>query len=517
MTHGRLATEGTYQRVLVGVIAMLASVGVLLAILLPLRTHLSPTIPALVFVVAVVIGVVIGGFWVGVIGAVVGFLVYDWFFLPPYDTLTVRSAQNWVTIGVYIAVVLIVAEVVAQLRHAREEAWHRTLETQRLYELSQALIGDLSLPQLLTHIADTVQAVFEPRWTAVVLPQGDHGEPVPGEILQVAASAGQPLSAADVSSLTLAQGETRSIGLVGDGVDGGPRKVSVALLVNERPVGMLVLQDVALEGPEQSLLGTFANQAALALDRSRLREQVLRTRLLEEIDRWRRALMGAASHDLRTPLAAVKTAVSSLRQADARLSAEDRAELLELIEQQSDRLARLVTNLLDMTRIESGALELRPTVMPFDELVDEALGDLGGMLGRDRVRVDAPSDLPMLRIDHVLVSQVLANLLDNAERVSPAGGTIEVSARLAQAAGDNRVEVAVADKGPGIAPGDRAHVFDMFTQSGRSGGAGLGLAIAKAFVEAHGGAIWIDPDVDQGARIVFTVPADTDSLVATPA
>ncbi len=193
---------------------------------------------------------------------------------------------------VYIAVVLIVAQVVAQLRAAREVALRRTEESDRLYELSQTLIGDSSLPQLLTHIADTVQSVFEPRWTALVLPQGGHADPVPGETLEVAATAGQPLTDGDVASLTSAQGETRSIGLVGESGDRGPRKVSVALVVNERPVGMLVLQDVALEGREQRLLGTFANQAALAVDRARLREQVLRARLLEEVDRWRSALDG---------------------------------------------------------------------------------------------------------------------------------------------------------------------------------------------------------------------------------
>jgi two-component system sensor histidine kinase KdpD len=286
------------------------------------------------------------------------------------------------------------------------------------------------------------------------------------------------------------------------------------LAVNERPVGMLVLQDVALEDIERNLLGTFVNQAALAVDRARLREQVLRTRLLEEIDRWRSALLGAASHDLRTPLAAVKTAVSSLRQADARLSSQDRAELLELIEQQSDRLARLVTNLLDMTRIEAGALEIRPTVMPLDELVDEALGNLGGLVARERVRVKAPPDLPMLRIDHVLISQVLANLLDNAERVAPSGSVIEIAARVAPGTRDH-VEIAVTDEGPGIAPGERERVFEMFSQDGRGGRAGLGLAIAKAFVEAHGGLIWIDPDVGRGARIVFTAPGN--ALVAASA
>jgi two-component system sensor histidine kinase KdpD len=209
-------------------------------------------------------------------------------------------------------------------------------------------------------------------------------------------------------------------------------------------------------------------------------------------------------------LAAVKTAVSSLRQPDAHLSAADRAELLELIEQQSDRLARLVTNLLDMTRIEAGALEIRPTTIPFAELVDEALGSLGGIVDRERVRVEAAPDLPMLRIDHVLLSQVLANLLDNAERVSPAGTVIRVSARVAPV-GANGIEIAVADQGPGIALPERERVFEMFSQNGRGGRAGLGLAIAKAFVEAHGGVIWIDPNVDLGARVVFTVPSDTAS------
>ena len=199
--------------------------------------------------------------------------------------------------------------------------------------------------------------------------------------------------------------------------------------MSHRPVGMLVLQDVQLVERERSLLGTFANQAALAVDRAQLSEQALRARLLEEIDRWRRALMGAASHDLRTPLASIKTAVSSLRQVDAHLRPEDRAELLELIELQSDRLSRLVTNLLDMTRIEAGALELRPTAVGFDELVDEALASLGGIMAPGRVTVDAPADLPLLRLDHVLMSQVLANVLENAERLSPADSVIRVAAR----------------------------------------------------------------------------------------
>jgi two-component system sensor histidine kinase KdpD len=502
--QGKLATGGTYQRIAYGILAMLASLGVLLAILLPFRSNLSPAIPALVFVLPAVVGVVIGGFVAGAVGAAAGFLAFDWFFLPPYDTLTVRSPQNWIALVVYAAVVLIVAQVVAQLRRAREEALRRNEEAGRLYELSQALIGDLTLPQLLTHIVDTVQDVFAPRWTALVLPPSAEDEPTPGELLQVAATSGEKLTDAEVASLTSSGGEARSIGLVGGT---GRQQASVALVVNDRPVGMLVLQDVVLTMEDRSMLRTFANQSALAVDRARLREQALRARLLEEIDRWRSALMGAVSHDLRTPLASVKTAVSSLRQADARLTPADRAELLELIEEQSDRLARLVTNLLDMSRIEAGALELRPTAMPLEELVQEALGSLGGIVPARRVHVDAPTDLPLLIIDHVLMSQVLANVLDNAVRLSPADSNIVVSAR-ATASSRSRVEVAVSDQGPGIAPAERERVFEMFSQNGGGGRAGLGLAIAKAFVEAHGGRIWVDPAVQRGTRVVFTVPSE---------
>ncbi len=509
MTHVRpsgSAQKETYQRTAWAIVVTLVGLGALLALLLPFRAHLSTATPALVFVLPALVGVVIGGFLPGVVGALGGFLVYDLFFLPPYNTLTVRSPQNWIALAVYAAVVLIVSQVVAKLRSAREEAERRTVESERLYELSQALIGDLTLSQLLTHMVAIVQSVFTPRWTALVLPESESesGDLGARAALRVAARAGQPLTEVDVASVT-SGGQTRSLGLLDDA---GPRRVSVALVVSHRPVGMLVLQDVQLVEHDRSLLGTFANQAALAVDRAQLSEQALRARLLDEIDRWRRALMGAASHDLRTPLASIKTAVSNLRQVDARLSPEDRAELLELIELQSDRLARLVTNLLDMTRLEAGALELRPAPIGFTDLVGEAVALLGGIVTPGRVAVDTPEDLPLLHLDHVLMSQVLANVLENAERLSPDESVIRVAARRAPG-NAARVEIAVTDDGPGIAPEDRERVFEMFSQNGGGGRAGLGLAIARAFVEAHGGLIWIDPEVDGGARVVFTVPSET--------
>jgi two-component system sensor histidine kinase KdpD len=478
---------------------MLAALTAILVVLLPFRAHLSIAIPALAFILPAVVGVTVGGFTAGAAGALAGFVAYDYFFLPPYNTLTVRSPQNWIALTVYVAVVLIVARVVANLRSAREEALRRNDESTRLHELSQALIGDITLAQLLSHIVTAVQSAFAPRWTALVLPDDQRDE-----VLRVAATAGEPLDDTDTALLTRGGGRTRSLGLGGGEV---PRRVALALVVSNRPVGMLVLQDVRLAETERRLLGTFGNQAALAVDRARLRDAALRARLLEEIDRWRSALMGAASHDLRTPLASIKTAVSSLRRVEVPLTPDDRAELLELIELQTDRLSRLVSNLLDMTRIEAGALELRPAPTAFGELVAEASASLGGTLASARLRVDVAVDLPLLRIDHVLVSQVLVNLLENAERLSPTDAPITVRARVAPG-NANMAEISVTDEGPGITGEDRERVFEMFSQNGGGGRAGLGLAIAKAFVQVHGGTIWIDPEMRSGTRVVFTVPCE---------
>jgi two-component system sensor histidine kinase KdpD len=472
--------------------------------MLPFRAHLSIATPALVFVVPVIIGVVVGGFASGALVSVSGFLLFDIFFLPPYGQLTVRAPSNWLALVIYLIVVLMVAQVVTRLDAARGEARRREGDAGRLFELSQALIGDLTISRLLDHIADTVQTAFAPRWTALLIPAELGAAGAQSPELTVAASAGQPITVEEMATLTASGGQTRSLGMAGGEA---PTRIAVALVASNRPVGLLVLQEVQFARHDRALLGTFANQAALAIERAQLQDQALRTRVLEEVDRLRGAMMGAVSHDLRTPLASVKAAVSSLRRDGATLSAIDRADLLELIELQSDRLARLVTNLLDMTRIESGALAIRPSLIPLDELVGEALAAVSGLVPQGRVLVESAADLPLLEIDHVLMGQVLANLLENAARLCPGDSPIRIGARSVPHQPVPFVEISVADEGPGIAAGERDRVFEMFSQQSGGARAGLGLAIARAFVEAHGGSIWIDPTVTRGARIVFTVPA----------
>jgi two-component system sensor histidine kinase KdpD len=255
------------------------------------------------------------------------------------------------------------------------------------------------------------------------------------------------------------------------------------------------------------VLKTFANDAALALERAQLREQALRSKLLEEVDRFRQSLMGAVSHDLRTPLATIKVASSTLSNRSVALSSDQLAELYNLIEVESDRLTRLVSNLLDITRIEAGVFTVHPMPTSVPELVREAVSAMEPTLGTHRVDSIVPSNLPAVNVDPLLIGQVLINLLDNANRHSPADGVITVEARRE----GSDVILSVADQGPGIAPENRQAVFERFAQLDKGGRAGLGLTIAKTFVEAHDEEIWYEDAPNHGARFVFSLPLADES------
>lgn len=479
------------RRLLVGAVVALVTVGALTAAMLPLRPHLAVATSALVLVVPVGLAAAAGGFAAGAIGVLLGFLAYDLVFIPPYGTLAVGAAQNWVALGVYVVVMLVVTRVVDRLQVARAEAARHEESTRRLFELSDVLIADKPLAELLGLVVATVRLAFGFTGVCVLLPTSSG--------LEVGASAGEPFDAVELAAARPHAGSPASLELP-TGASGSV--LTVPLTAAGGPVGALLAKGERLRPAERALLRTYANQAALALERARLREQVLRNELLEQADRWKDALLSAVSHDLRTPLATVKAAVSELRRGDVRLGAADADELLGLVETQSDRLARLVTNLLDLTRISAGALELHREVVPVEELVVDALESLAGTDVPARARLVLPEHLPPVRVDPLLIRQVLVNLLDNAGLHAPGPGAIEVEGRLV---GD-RVELRVADDGPGIAGAARDRVFLMFKQAGAAGRSGIGLAIVKAFVEAHGERVWLE-DRDGGACFAFSLPA----------
>jgi two-component system sensor histidine kinase KdpD len=479
------------HRGIVGSIVGIAlSVG-LGAAMVPFRAHVSIATAALVFVIPVVTGAIIGRFPAGVASVAAGFIVYDYGFIPPYNRLRVGNAQDWVALTVYAVVMLLVSRVVANLESARSEAQRRTVDAQRLFDLSELLVEDRSVEDLLRTIVDAVRTVFEVPGVALLVPEADR--------LEIAASAGEALSQDELHGLEPLSGVPVSLG-TGPGTPGGIR--TVVLTASGRPVGMLAMRGMPDSEADRALLRTFANHAALALERVRLRERALRSEVLEEVDRLRHALVGAVSHDLRTPLATMKVASSTLLHPPIPLSEADTNELHALIDVETDRLTRLVTSLLDMTRIDAGVLEVRrgPTSVP--DLVDEAVAALRSTLGDRPIGMVMPDDLPAVDIDHLLISQVLANLLDNANRHAPPESEITVAAEVR---GD-RIALSVADAGPGVPPAEREAVFDRYVRFDTGGRAGLGLTIAKTFVEAHGEHIWVEDGAEGGARFIFTLP-----------
>jgi two-component system sensor histidine kinase KdpD len=476
---------------LVGAAVGIATTFGLAAIMLPFRAHLSVATAALVFVIPVVAGVIIGGFPAGAAGVVAGFLVYDFEFLPPYHSLTIDHAQNWVSLGVYVIVMLLVSRVVGNLDTARAEAHRRAVASRRLFDLSELLVEDRSVVNLLETIVRAVASVFDVPGVSLLVPEGGR--------LMIAASAGTPLSGEQLHQLDPHSGIPVSVGTEPGGLD---EMRTVALSASGRPVGILALQRMPATHEDRALLRTFANSAALALERAQLREQALRSELLEEVDRLRHALMGAVSHDLRTPLATMKVASSTLLDPATPLSEADTHELHGLIDVETDRLTRLVTSLLDMTRIAAGALQVRRVPKSVLDLVSDVVAALGSALGDRQVEVLVADQLPDVDVDPLLIGQVLANLLVNANRHAPPKSLITVAGDLR---GD-RVALSVTDEGPGVPPAERQAVFDTFVRFDTGGRTGLGLTIAKTFVEAHGETIWAEGAPGGGARFVFTLP-----------
>ena len=317
----------------------------------------------------------------------------------------------------------------------------------------------------------------------------------------MAATAGEPLSAEQLRQAVPPPG---ALGSVGEQPGDQGDLLLLALTASGRPVGLLALSGPTVARSEREPLLLFANQIALAVERAQLREQALRMRLTEEMARLAKTLVAAVAHDLRAPLSSIKASSSTLSDPDLDLSPDARQGLAKLIDVQADRLADLVTNLLDMSRIQAGVLAPRRSLTQVADLVASVSGDVGPAL-QGRVLTTRIADcLPPVDVDVTLISRVLANLLHNAVRHGPKDSPIVLGARLTA---PETVEVSVTDHGPGISPSRRDEIFTVFERRADDAGAGLGLTIAKTFVEAHGQHIWVQEAPGGGARFCFTLPA----------
>lgn len=510
------------RRAIVGVCIALGCLAGLGGVMFALRAFLSDGAIALVLVVPVVVGVTVGGTWAGVAAAGAGFLLYDLVFIRPYYSIRVASPRNWLTLAVYLAVVGLVARILVKLRVAEEEARIREADSQRMLELSELLLQDRPAADLLPLVVSKVRDAFGCESVVLLLPRKG--------ALEVVAKSGRDLTGAELRRVRPAPGVTSSLMPPATPSPGDDPETTltetIVLSAPGHPVGLIGLVGTRPGPRREAVARGFANHIALALDRAQLQEQALRTSVLEEVDRLRGALVGAVSHDLRTPLATIKAAATALLDDGSRIARPDGTELLGLIDEQADRLARLVTNLLDMSRIETGSLVVDRQPLDLGAVVAETVAAMRPNVGEDRIVVRLPPALPSIDADPVLIGQVIVNLLENALRYAPLGTAVEVAAGPVPGA----VEVTVTDRGPGFPEHDRIAVFGLARPTSSAaghdedpcrsaapapghaaspaGGSGVGLAIAKAFVEAHGGKISAGNLPGGGARVVFSLPIE---------
>jgi len=442
---------------------------------------------SLTFLMAVLGSAVAWGLLPSLFASVLSVLAYNFFFLEPRYTLTVADPANVVALFFFLTVAIIVSNLTAATRRQIVTARLRAKTTAELYAFSRKVAGIGALDDLLWATAYQISSMLKLR-TVLLLPMKD------GEGLEVVS--GYPpedqLGSADMAAARWTWEHNRPAGRGADTLPGGKR-LFLPLRTESGPVGVLGI-DRDAPGPlltpdDRRLLDALCDQAAVAIERIALAKGLDEARVLAETERLRAALLTSISHDLRTPLASILGTVSSLRSFPERYGVAEREELLSTLQDEAERLNRFVSNLLDMTRIESGAIELRLELIDVAEIVGAALQRAGNVLAGHRVELAIEPELPMLRLDAVLFDQVLFNLLDNAAKYSPAGSRIDIRATR----DGELVEIEVVDEGPGIPSADFERIFDKFyrvhAQDRRRAGTGLGLAICRGFVEALGG--WI--------------------------
>ena len=464
-----------------------AAVAAALGLGLFLKTFMAVQGISLVFLTAILVSAVAWGLLPSLFACVLSVLAYNFFFLPPLYTFSIGDPENVVALFFFLVVAVIVSHLTAATRSQVVTTRARAKTTAELYAFSRKIAGIGALDDLLWATAYQIASMLEVR-TVLLMPLAD------GDGLEVAS--GYPpedlLDDADMAAARWTWEHNRAAGRGADTLPGAKR-LFLPLRTGSGPVGVIGI-DRDRPGPMltpdgRRLLDALADQAAVAIERISLAKGLDEARVLAETERLRAALLTSISHDLRTPLAAILGAVSSLRSFADKYEAAEREELLATLQDEAERLNRFVSNLLDMTRLESGALELKLDLVDVGEIIGAALQRAGSVLARHRVEIAVAPELPMLRLDAVLFEQVLFNLLDNAAKYSLPDSRIDIRGSR----DGELVEIEVADEGPGIPRADRERIFDKFyrvqAQDRRRAGTGLGLAICRGFVEAMGG--WI--------------------------
>ncbi|MGN6607469.1 MAG: ATP-binding protein [Jatrophihabitans sp.] len=487
----RLTGGLSTRRRLLGVLVAVVLFAVLTPVTTTVRERLSLGSDLLLYLLAVVIVSLVGGFYPAVAAALAASLLINWYLVPPIHRITISAPENALALFVFVLVAAMVSRVVDAAARRAAQAARTNAEAESLSTLAGDLLrGEQAMPLLLSRVLETFGL------TAVTLLRRDSEAP---------ASTAQDGTDAGL------RGTWTVLACAGEQPVARPEDADA-----EVPVGddlVLALRGRALAAADQRLLAAFATQIAVAHTQQQLAEAAAAAAPLAEADRIRSALLNAVSHDLRTPIASAKAAVTSLRGRDVTWSDDDRQVLLEAADTALDQLTTLVTDLLDLSRVQAGVLTMAAVPVALEDVVSQALGyvaaDAAGGSER-RFEIDIPDDVPEVIADAALLERVVANLLDNADRYAPPGTRVRV---VAEEFGDV-VELRVVDRGPGIPDSERDAVFRPFQRLvdhtvTRGAGVGLGLAIAREFVQAMHGRITLEDTPGGGLTVVVALPRST--------
>ncbi len=455
----------------------LVLIGALAAALYAVRDVLENTVVALLFLIPVGVSTARWGLGPGITAALIAFLSFNYLFIRPYYTFTVHRPSDLVVLVVFLIVAVVISQLVGRAQVSAQTATAREREATRLYELSTALAGLHNDREIVAILAEQLAATFPCEHLEIALTSMGDGAELPKD---VPPPQRPPELAVPIQAVKGILGEIR--------------------LWRSAP---------AISSPERRLVSTFASQGALALERATLAQAEARARLLEESDRFKSSLLSSVSHDLRTPLATIKAAASSLRSGEVSWESPARSELLAAIDDESDHLNMLVGNLLDMSRIESGALHPERKWNVLSEIVHRVAGRMRHLAEGHQLVIEIPEDLPLVPVDFIQMEQVFTNLISNSIKFAPADTAVRVRA---EAQDDTHVMVQVSNQGPPVPEAHLGRIFEKFyrmTAADRVTGTGLGLSICKGIVEAHGGTIWAE-NLEDGFAFNFTLPLRMD-------
>jgi len=445
----------------------------------------NPTTAALIFLVAVLVVSAFWGLQYSIVVAVLATLAFNYYFLPPYGTLTISDPQNWIALVAFLATALIASELSEKARRQALAANQRRKEIERLYGFSQQLLTTENLPELLNVLPRFVVDGFGVGAAALFV-------------------TGRPdIYRSDPNTQQLNAERLRSVAARGEPtIDVAHQLCFAPLRLGVKSAGALGISGAT---PSRETLEAIGTLIAIAIERTGAVESLSRAEATRESEKLRSAILDSVTHEFRTPLTGIKASVTTML-ADENLEPSQRHELLSIINEEADRLNHLVGEAAEMAQLDANQVELHREPHPIGDPIARAMEESKQRLANHPLELRVPETLPLLSIDLERITSVLVQLLENAAKYSPAGFPIRITAEQS----DDKVTISVADRGPGIDDFEQGLIFDKFyrgkNERYRVQGTGLGLAIAKAVVEAHGGAIGVTSQLGNGSVFHFTLP-----------